>query len=292
MEAQIAANKRRSRLLFLGFFVVIGMVAAAADLYFWPGSLPYVLAGSLIYILISYRQASKWALGLNQAKRVDKKTAPELYRTVENLSITLGMPMPAIYLIDDPAPNAFATGIKPDKATVAATTGLVEMMDKQELEGVMAHEMGHIQNHDIKVSILAFAMVAVIIILSDFLLRSFLWGGNRRDRNIHPAFYIIMIVVVILAPIAAKLIQLAISRKREYLADTTGAQTTRYPDGLARALEKIGHYGSSMKQQNMSTAHLFFANPIKSSFVSKFLATHPPIEERVKRLRDLERQGF
>ena len=290
MEAQIAANRRRSRLLFLAFFAVIGLVAYLLGKFYQDFTITgFVLAGALIYILISYRQASRWALGLNHAKPVDKKTAPELYRTVENLSITLGMPMPQVYLIDDPAPNAFATGVKPEQATVVATTGLVEMMDKQELEGVMAHEMGHIRNYDIKVSILAFAMVAVIIILSDFVLRSFLWGGNRRT---HPALFIIMIVVVILAPIAAKLIQLAISRRREYLADTTGAQTTRYPEGLASALEKIGQHGSSMSKQNMSTAHLFFANPIKSSALSRFLATHPPIEERVKRLRDLEQQGF
>ena len=254
----------------------------------------WIIIGALIYILISYNQASKWALGLNRARQIEKKDSPELYRIVENLSITLGMSMPKVYLIDDPAPNAFATGLKPEKAAVAATTGLVELLNKQELEGVMAHEMGHIRNYDIKVSILAFALVAVVILLSDFALRFWFWNsGGRRDRNTHPAIMVALIVVIILAPIAAKFIQLAISRRREYLADITGAQTTRYPEGLASALEKIASHGSAMKNQNLSTAHLFFSDPIKkSNFLSKLTSTHPPIEERVRRLRALEQEGF
>ena len=295
MEQQIADNKRRTWFLFVGFFLLIGAIASLLGYYYdSPSITSLVLIGAVIYIFFSYRQATKWSLKLNHAKLVNKKTAPKLYRTVENLSITLGMPMPAVYLIDDPAPNAFATGVRPDKAAVVATTGLVEMMDKSELEGVMAHELGHIRNYDIRVNILAFALVAVIILISDFVLRTFFWGGGRRnnDRGANPLLIVVMIASVILAPIAAKVIQLAISRSREYLADTTGAQTTRYPQGLASALEKIASHGSVTKQQNLSTAHLFFANPIKTNFVSKFFSTHPPIEERIKRLKALESQGF
>lgn len=297
MESQIAANNRKTWMLFIVFFAVVGAVAYVAGLYFGDFSITIMaLVFSVFYALWSYFASAKLALAMNGAKEVDRTTAPELYRTVENLTIATGMPMPKVYLIDDPAPNAFASGRDPEHAVVAATTGLVQMMDKSELEGVMAHELGHIQNRDIRVSMIAFALVAVISILSDFLLRSFFWGGMRRsnndNRNGNALIIVGIVLAAVLAPIIAKLIQLAISRRREYLADTTGAQTTRYPEGLARALEKIGQYGSAMRRQNTSTAHLFFANPLKKSAITGLFSTHPPVEDRIAALRGLEQKGF
>lgn len=295
MEAQIAANNRKTWVLFIAFFAVVGALAYLAGLYFGDFFVTgFALVFALGYALWSYFASAKLALSINNAVEVDRTTAPALYRTVENLTIATGMPMPKVYLIDDPAPNAFASGRDPEHAVVAATTGLVNMMSKPELEGVMAHELGHVRNRDIRVSMIAFALVAVISIISDIFLRSFLWGGGRRDSKGGGNQLVIIgiIVAAILAPIAAKFIQLAISRKREYLADATGAQTTRYPEGLASALEKIAQYGSTMKKQSTATAHLFFANPLKPSGLTKFFSTHPPVEERVKILRGLEQKGF
>ncbi|MCA9349118.1 M48 family metalloprotease [Candidatus Saccharibacteria bacterium] len=298
MESQIAANNRKTWVLFGVFFAVVGAIAYAAGVYFGSYSVTVMaMVFAVGYALWSYYASAKLALMLSGAREVDKQAAPELYRVVENLTITRGMPMPKVYLIDDPAPNAFASGRDPEHAVVAATTGLVQMMDKTELEGVMAHELGHVANRDIRVSMIAFALVAVIGILSDFMLRSMRWGGaGRRDNDDNRGGNALVIVGVlaaaILAPIVAKLIQLAISRRREYQADTTGAQTTRYPEGLARALEKIQSYGSSLRIQNTSTAHLFFANPLKSGTFTKLFSTHPPIEDRIAKLRELENKGY
>lgn len=296
MESQIAANNRKTWLLFTVFFAFVGVIAYVVGLYYGNFSITIMaLIFAAGYGLWSYYGSARLALSMNGAKEVDRRSAPELYRVVENLTIASGMPMPKVYLIDDPAPNAFATGRNPEHAVVAATTGLVNMMTKPELEGVMAHELGHVRNRDIRVSMIAFALVAVISIISDFLLRSFFWGGINRDndnRNSNAFVIVGVIAAAILAPIVAKLIQLAISRRREFLADATGAQTTRYPEGLASALEKIGAYGSSMKRQNTSTAHLFFANPLKPSSFAKYFSTHPPVEERIAKLRGLEEKGF
>lgn len=287
MYGQITANKRKTVLLMLVF---IALVAGLGWLFGWyvgePLITPYVLIGAGIYALISYYAGSKMALAINGAKEIQKQDNPRLWRIVENLSITEGLPMPKVYIMDDPAPNAFATGRDPQHAVVAATTGILEILDDQELEGVMAHELGHVKNYDIRVSMIAFALVAVISILADIMLR-LTWFRDRDSDNGGSLFFVVGIVGAILAPLVATMIQLAISRRREYLADATGALATRYPDGLARALEKIGAYGSTMRKQNASTAHLFFANPLRKSSFSGLFSTHPPIDERVKRLREM-----
>lgn len=286
MYSQIAANKRKTVFLMVVFVALLAGLAWVFALYLGePLITPYVLAGAAIYALITYYAGSKMALAVNGAKEIQKSDNPRLWRIVENISITEGMPMPKVYIMNDPAPNAFATGRDPNHAVVAATTGLLDIMDDQELQGVMAHEMGHVKNYDIRVSMIAFALVAVIAILADIMLRM-AWFKDE-DSRAGQAVFVIGIVGAILAPFVATLIQLAISRKREYLADATGALSTRYPEGLARALEKIAGYGSVMRKQNSSTAHLFFANPLKKSSLSGLFSTHPPVEERVRRLRKM-----
>lgn len=249
-----------------------------------------ILIGALIYTLVSYFAGSKLALAVNGAHKVEKQDNPRLYRIVENLAITNGMPTPAVYIINDPAPNAFATGRDPNHAAVCATSGLMDILEDDELQGVMAHEMGHIKNYDVRVSIIAFALTAVIGLLADIMLRmSWFGGGSRDDRNNNGGqiLFILGIVAAILAPIVATLIQLAVSRQREYLADATSVLTTRYPEGLQRALAKIGQSGSVMRRQNTSTSHLFFANPLKKRGIANLFSTHPPIEERIKRLQEM-----
>lgn len=294
MYSQIAANKRKTVFMMIVF---IGIIAGLGWLFGQytgePAITPYVLIGAGIYVLISYYAGSRMALGLNGAQEIKKNDNPRLWRIVENLTITEGMPMPKVYIIKDPAPNAFATGRDPNHAVVGVTTGLLDMMKDQELEGVMAHELGHIKNYDIRVSLIAFALVAVISILADILLRmTFFRGrGDNNSGNSGALFLLLGIIGAILAPIIATCIQLAISRRREYLADATGALTTRYPDGLASALAKIGQYGSSLKSENASTAHMFFANPLRGKSMASLFSTHPPVEERIKRLQAMGRQA-
>lgn len=242
------------------------------------------LIGALFYVLITYYSGSKMALALNSAKQIEKKDDPRFWRIVENLSITNGMPMPKVYIIDDTALNAFATGRDPKHAMVAATSGIIATLDDSELEGVMAHELGHVKNYDIRVSMVAFALTVLISLLADIILRVTIFSDNDETP---PAAYLAGIVAAILAPIVATMIQLAISRQREYLADATGALTTRYPEALASALEKVAQDGSIMKKQNSSTAHLFFANPLKKNAISGLFSTHPPIEDRIARLRSM-----
>ncbi len=279
---------------------MIGFAAFASAIAYIAGSYavnrsfaPYAIAAALIYVVISYYAGSKMALALNGAKEVTKKDEPRLYRTVENLAITNGMPMPKVYVMEDPALNAFATGRDPNHSVVCATRGLLDAMTDTELEGVMAHELGHVQNYDIRVSLLAFALASVIGIISDMVLRMWFWGGSNDDDGpaSNPVFMAIGVLAIILSPIVAALIQTAISRKREYLADATGALTTRYPEGLASALEKIAAAGSVVKKQNTSTAHLFFANPLKGKSISNLFSTHPPVQDRIKRLRHMGNVG-
>lgn len=248
----------------------------------------YVIIGALVYVVISYYASSKTALVVNGAREIAKKDNPRLYRIVENLAITEGLPTPKIYIIDDPAPNAFATGRDPNHASVAATTGLLNTMDDKELQGVMAHELGHVKNYDIRVAMVAFALVAVVGLISDIMLRMSWFRDNDDNSRSGQLFFFLGIAAAILAPIAAMLIQLAISRKREYLADATGALATRYPEGLVSALAKIEAHGSVMKRQNSSTAHFFFANPLKKSSLTNLFSSHPPIVERIKRLEKME----
>jgi len=287
MYSQIAANKRQTGFLNALFIAIIGVVGYAYGLYVGSMSSVYVILGfALLYTFISYFVSAKVALAVNGAKQIEKKDNPRLYRTVENLSIATGMPMPKVYIISDPAPNAFATGRDPAHASVAATTGLLDLMNDKELEGVMAHELGHVQNYDIRVMMIVFACVSVVGLLSDFLLRIMWFGGDDND-NSSPVAIVLALVLAIVAPIVATLVQLAVSRQREFLADATGALTTRYPEGLASALSKIQQQGMAMKRQNSSTAHLFFANPLKKKSFSKLFSTHPPTAERIARLEKM-----
>lgn len=270
--------------VFIGLISALGYVAS---LYFGNSSITFwVVIGAAIYALVQYFAASKLAVMTTGAHEIEKRDNPRLYRIVENLSITNGMPMPKVYMIDDPAPNAFATGRDPKHAVVAATTGIMDVMNDRELEAVMAHEMGHVKNYDIRVSMIAFGLVSAIGFLSDMAMHMMFFGGDDRDRNASPLIMVVGIVLVILAPIMAALIQMAISRQREYLADATGAMTTRDPEGLASALEKLQTHGQPMQRQSASTAHLFFANPLKPGAIATLFSTHPPLEDRIARLRE------
>lgn len=285
MYSAIAANKRNTFLIMAVFVGLVGAVGWAIGYWYGDVSIAYgVVVVAVVYALIQYFLAGKLATLMTGAHEIEKKDNPRLYRIVENLTITTGMPMPKVYIIDDPAPNAFATGRDPKHAIVAATTGILEVMSDRELEAVMAHEISHVRNYDIRVSMIAFGLVSAIGILSDLALRMFFFGGDNRN-NTNPIVLVVGIVLIILAPIIATLIQLAISRQREYLADASGVMTTRDSEGLAQALEKLQQYGRPMKQQNTSTAHLFLNNPLKPGFFSKIFSTHPPLEERIARLR-------
>jgi heat shock protein HtpX len=287
MYSQIASNKRKTVFIMLGFIAFVGLLAWLFAMFM--GGTPYItigfLVGSIIYALISYYTGSKMALAVNGAKEIQKQDNPRLWRMVENLAITEGLPMPKVYIMEDPALNAFATGRDPNHAAVCATTGILDALEDSELEGVLAHELGHIKNYDIRVSMIAFALTTVISLLADFILHM-VWFRDNDDTP--PIFYVFGILAAIIAPIVATMIQLAISRKREYLADATGALTTRYPEGLARALEKISQTSSVTRKQNTSTAHLFFANPLKSGGIAGLFSTHPPIDDRINRLRNME----
>lgn len=289
MYNEIAANKRKSAIIMVFFAVFASIIAYLGGAQLGGKSFaPFAVIAALAYTVISYFAGSKMALALNGAHEVTKKEEPRLYRTVENLAITNGMPTPKVYVIEDKALNAFASGRDPDHAVVCATRGLLEVMTDTELEGVMAHELGHVKNYDIRVSLVAFALASIISIISDIVLRAWFWGGsNDDDAPSNPVFMAIGVLAIILAPFVAALIQMAISRQREYLADATGALTTRYPEGLASALEKIATNGSTMSKQNTSTAHLFIANPLKGKSLATMFSTHPPVEERVKRLRNM-----
>lgn len=286
MYGAIAANKRNTLLIMALFIGIIGAIGWVISMYYASPSISYwVIGGAAVYALIQYFIAGKLAVAMTGAKQIEKRDNPRLYRIVENLSITEGMPMPKVYIIDDPAPNAFATGRDPKHAIVAATTGLLDIMDDREVEGVMAHELGHVKNYDIRVSMIAFGLVSAIGILSDIVLRMFFFG-NSDNRNVNPIMIVIGIVIIVLAPIIAAIVQMAVSRQREYLADATGAMTTRDSEGLASALEKLRDYGRPMQRQSSSTAHLFFNNPLKSGFLNKLFSSHPPLDERIARLRN------
>lgn len=288
MYSNIAANKRKTVIIMAVFLVFISGLVWIFDKVYAGGSTGVFyggLIGAAIYVLITYYAGSKMALALNGAKEIQKRDDPRLWRIVENLSITNGTPMPKVYIMDDPAPNAFATGRDPKHSAVCATTGILQLLDDSELEGVMAHEMGHVKNYDIRVSMVAFALTAVISFIADIMLRMTWFRDDDRETN--QLTLILGIVAAILAPLVATMIQLAISRQREYLADATGALTTRYPEALASALEKISQTSTVARHQNSSTAHLFFVNPLKGSSLAGLFSTHPPIQERIARLRNM-----
>lgn len=286
MYSAVASNKRNTFIIIMIFIVIIaGLGWVFSAVYGSTGIFWGTLVGAAVYALIQYFVAAKVALSMNGAKEIQKSDNPRIYRMVENLSITTGTPMPKVYIIEDPAPNAFATGRDPKHAHVAATSGILDLMDDRELEAVMAHEMGHVQNYDIRVMMIVFGLVSAIGLIADVLTRMFWFSGDNRPSN--PIFLIIGIVAAIISPFIAMIVQAAVSRQREYLADATGALTTRDPEGLASALEKLGAAGTALKRQNSSTAHLFFANPLRGNSFLKLFSTHPPLESRVERLRSM-----
>ena len=295
MYSAIAANKRNTVLVMLLFLLIIGGLGALAGwLYQSWGITIAVLVGAALYALIQYWAASKELLALTGARQVTEQSQmPRLWRLTENLTIANGMPMPKLYIINDPSPNAFATGTKPENAIVGVTTGLLEIMDDTKLEGVLAHELGHIQNYDIRLNMVVFGLVVAIGLIADVLFRLAFYGGRSRGNNNNGAAQIIRIVVglvaAIVAPLVAALVQAAVSRQREYLADATGATTTRYPEGLARALEKIGQASEVRESthQNTAMAHMWFASPLAGKALTRMFSTHPPIPERVARLRNM-----
>ena len=273
----------------MGFFIVlIGLLSWILTMYLGgtPNITIGVIVGSVIYALVTYYAGSRMALAVNGAIEIQKSDNPRLFRIVENLAITEGLPMPKVYIMNDPALNAFATGRDPRHASVCATSGILDALDDTELQGVMAHELGHVKNYDIRVSMIVFALVAVISLLADIMLRLTWFRGDSESRN-NQVMLILGIIAAIIAPVVAIMIQMAVSRRREYLADATGALTTRYPDGLASALEKISAQGSVVRKQNSSTAHLFFASPLSGGALANLFSTHPPIEERIKRLKEM-----
>lgn len=272
--------------LFLVVIIAVGFVFSQA--YGSPGILYFAVIFSLLMNFFSYWYSDKIVLAMSGAKEANHESNRELYHIVENLCITAGLPMPKIYTINDTAPNAFATGRNKEHAVVAVTSGLLERLNKTELEGVIAHELSHIGNRDILISTIVVVLVGFIALLSDFFLRFSFFGGRNRDREGGAIFMIAGIVLAILAPIAVILIQLAISRKREFLADASGALLTRYPEGLASALEKISQYKMPMKMANKATAHLYISNPFGVKKVAKLFMTHPPMERRVAALRGME----
>jgi heat shock protein HtpX len=284
----IAANKRNTWVIMVFFVAIIAGLGYVFDLYFSGGGTGVVfygvVIGALIYVAIQYYSAGNQALSMAGAKPITKADNPRLYRVVENLAITTGLPMPKVYIVEDPAPNAFATGRDPEHAAVAATTGLLEIMDDAELEGVMAHELAHVKNFDIRVTTIVFGLVVVVGLLADVLARMAFFGGMRRNGGGNPLILVVGILAMILAPLLAALIQAAISRQREYLADATGALTTRHPEALASALEKLGQYGRPLKKQQASMAHLWMADPIQPGVIDRMFQTHPPIKDRVARL--------
>ena len=296
MYAEIARNKRNSWLLVFAVSAVLlglGWVLGEYWGHSWFG-VGLAVTIAVVTSLVSYFGGGSLILAMSRAKRIEKADAPQLFNVVEELSIAAGLPMPAVYLIDDTAPNAFATGRDPEHAAVAITTGLVEKLTRDELQGVMAHELSHVQNRDILFSMMVGIMVGSIALLSDFFVRSFLWGGGRRRKSSdkgggNAILAVAAILLAILAPLFAKMLQLAVSRQREYLADASAVKLTRYPQGLAGALRKISGDREVLEVANRATQHLYIVNPIKpfEKRAKSLFSTHPPIEDRIERIMSM-----
>ncbi|WP_374946635.1 M48 family metallopeptidase [Agreia sp.] len=292
MYRAIARNKRNTVIIILVFLLIIGGLGYLASVIYQNTTIVVItVAISLAYAVFQYFFASRQAISSSGAVQIQKSDNPRLWRIVENLSITTGTPMPAVYIVTDPAPNAFATGRDPQHASVAATTGLLDIMTDAELEGVMAHELGHVRNYDIRVSMIVFGLVVAVGFIADMFLRFAFFGGGRNNNNGggggNPVVLILGLVAMLVAPLVAGLVQAAVSRQREYLADATGALTTRHPDALASALEKLQAYGRPMQRQSSSMSHMWIADPLKPGMLSRLFSTHPPIVDRVARLEKI-----
>ncbi|HOK35151.1 MAG TPA: M48 family metallopeptidase [Candidatus Pacearchaeota archaeon] len=298
LYTQAEANTRKTILLITGFCIfLIGLGWFFSYLLDSYVILVIAVILAIFQSFSSYWYSDKIVLSMSRARPIKKEDNPELYRIVENLCITAGLPMPKIYILDENQPNAFTTGRDQNHAVLVVTRGLLEKLERSELEGVIAHELSHIGNKDILLSTVIVILVGIVSLLSDFFLRISFWGGGRRDSKDESGILMMIfgILAAILAPLAATLIQLAISRKREFLADADGALLTRYPEGLARALEKIASDETPLKVANTSTAHLYISSPFKGrenqNWLTKLFSTHPPIEERIKALREMEIQN-
>jgi heat shock protein HtpX len=294
LYTQASSNIRKSFLLITLFLLFVIFLGWFFSLVFNNSYILYIAVFIAVFqSFLSYWYSDKIAILTTGAKKIKKEDNPELYRLVENLCITAGLPMPKIYIIEDDQPNAFATGRNAKNSAIAVTRGLLRRLEKSELEGVLAHELAHIGNKDILLSSIVVVLVGFVAIISDFIFRIAFWGNNNRNNNqAKIIFMILAILVAILAPLFATLIQLAISRKREFLADATGALLTRYPEGLARALEKISQYPFSAKKASDATAHLYIVNPFrgkeKTFWLHRLFMTHPPVEERIKALMGMK----
>lgn len=287
MYKQIAQNKRKTVFIMMGFVAFIALIAGLFAYFMndvWIAVWTIVVA--IVYAIIQYFIAGSAAVVMSGAKQIQKKDNPRLYNIVENLSITTGLPMPKVYIIEDSAPNAFATGRDPKHAVVAATTGLLDIMNDKELTAVMAHEMSHVKNYDIRVSMIVFGLVCVVGLISDLAFRLMFYGSRKRDEEASPVGFVMIIVVAILAPLCAALAQMAVSRQREYLADASAVNITRYPEGMIEALKKLQAHSQPMKSQNTAAASMYINDPLKKSFLSNLFSTHPPIEKRIERLEN------
>ena len=285
MYKQIAANKRNTIFIILGFVLLVTAMGAAIAYFvgdWWITT--WVLVVAAIYALVQYFLAGSLAVAMTGAKEITKRDNPRLYNTVENLAITAGLPMPKVYIINDAAPNAFATGRDPEHAIVAATTGLLDIMDNKELTAVMAHELSHVKNYDIRVSMITFGLVCIVGFISDLGVRMMWLTSHADDDDRSPIGLIVILLTSLLAPIIASITQMAVSREREYLADASAAHLTRYPEGMISALKKLDTHARPMKQQNPATEALFINNPLRKSAVNNLFSTHPPIEKRIERL--------
>ena len=285
MYKQIAENKRKTVIIIIGFVIMIGAIAGVfAYVYKDPWIAAWTIVVAVLYALMQYYFAGNIAMVMTGAKEITKKDNPRPYNMVENLSITTGLPMPKVYVIDDKAPNAFATGRDPQHAAVAATTGLMDIMNDKELNAVMAHEMSHVKNYDIRVSMIVFGLVCVIGLVSDIAFRMVFYGNRRRNNEGSPVGYVLILVVAVLSPIVAAIAQMAVSRQREYLADASAVNITRYPEGMIDALKKLQSHSQPMKSQNIATEAMYINNPLRKGFFNNLLSSHPPIEKRIERL--------
>ena len=292
MYKQIAENKRKTIFIMVGFVVMIGIIAALFAWYFndvWVAV--WTVVAAIIYAVIQYYASSSIAMAMTGAREITKKDNPRFYNIVENLSITTGLPMPKVYVVDDQAPNAFATGRDPKHAAVAATTGLMDIMNDKELTAVMAHEMSHVKNYDIRVSMIVFGLTCVIGLISDLAFRMMFYGNRRRDNEGSPVGYVLVIIAAVLSPLFASLAQMAVSRQREYLADASAVQITRYPEGMIDALKKLQAHSQPMKSQNIAAESMYINSSLRKGFFSELFSTHPPIEKRIERLEH-GKKGF